>query len=160
MSQTVAAETAQTAASQVALSFSHLRPSDPQDGFDESGWATSQFPCARYPGMQQDCTRAATELQAILAQAISSGGLDHDMDGFAAPSRSANPICRDASFTARWPSCYDGGETEYSPPSPRKPARRPVAIPIHLASSPPMSFAGRLSTSCSRVQLHVAHAVK
>lgn len=110
----------------------------------------------RYPGMQQDCSRAATELQAILAQAFSSSGFGSDAAEFSLPSRSANPVCRDESFTSCTSSHHANEDIDYGPPSPCK-TKRSMTLPMHLTVSPPLSFAGRLSPSCSL--LHMAHTV-
>ena len=50
----------------------------------------------RYPGMRQDCSRAALELQAILANALS--GTYAVPPNSSPPTRTPNPMCRN--FTA------------------------------------------------------------
>lgn len=113
----------------------------------------------RYPGMQQDCSSAAMELQAILGQALSSRSFGHEASGFSPPSRSANPICRDESFASRsWSQC-GRGDIDRPLVSPSKPTKRPGVDMGFLAASPPSSHAGRLSPSCSRWQLHVSPSV-
>lgn len=46
----------------------------------------------RYPGMRQDCTRAALELQEILANALS--GTYTQRPSCTPPTRTPNPMCR------------------------------------------------------------------